>query len=508
MATAGLPFRKRRRVALSLVPALLSLATMDSVSFSLAFLHGSKQKRHCSSLFYTSSLILSKESEVSPKTCNDGSSNCLVSSVMLAMENDDDSSSGSPIKAKQRRYDQNKHSQNPINDWLKEQGLPRGLRYALLDNVQEVSNKRIWIVDNSGSMKMMDGHEALESSDAEETNNQKSEKYEDADEHDGKVLVPRAGVVLNDAADGDTSRWTEVRQTVNFHAKLSSALGAPTEFRFLNKPSNGGPQKFRVGHENQHIHKQSNNNNPNVMQLFGGAGRKRNVDRKRDSWRAQKIMNRNQPKGQSPLHEAVLDVKRDVVKMRKQLEADGMRVTLVICTDGWVNSISGGETTPSEDLEKMLESLKGLPVNVVIRLCTDFGNTLDFYNALDQRNDDPSSSFFDVLDDHEAEAADVYRHNPWLNYALILHQMREVGLQGSNGLLDVIDQRALSIDEIRDFCALLFGTTSDLLPDPLCDWENFVAEVDHLQQREQKHWNPALLEETPWIDTEELLAIQ
>lgn len=510
-----MPLRKRRRAAISLVPALLSLAAMNSIQISSAFLQGTKQSRcssSSSSLFYTSSLILNKESEVSPKTCNDGSSDCLVSSVTLGMGNDDASSSGSARarssreKTKHRRYDQNKHSKNPINDWLKEQGLPRGLRYALLDNVQEVSNKRIWIVDNSGSMKMMDGHEALESTDEEEENNnrRKNEERKDIDEHDGKVLVPRAGVVLNDAADGDTSRWSELRQTVNFHAKLSSVLGAPTEFRFLNKPSNGGPQKFRVGHENQHIHKQSNN----AMQLFGGAGRKRNVDRKRDSWRAQKIMNRSQPKGQTPLHEAVLDAKRDIVKMRKQLEDDGMRVTLVICTDGWANSKSGGETTASEDLEKMLESLKGLPVNVIIRLCTDFRNTLDFFNALDERNDDPSCSFFDVLDDYEAEAADVYRHNPWLNYALVLHQMRELGLQGSNGLLGVLDQRALSIDEIRDFCALVFGTTPDLLPDPLCDWENFVAEVDYLQQKEQKHWNPALVAETPWVDTEELLAMQ
>jgi len=533
-------------VGLALVPALLSaLAFMDSAPASLAFLHATKHQQpkyystsSSSSLFYTSSLILSKESEISPKTCNDGTSDCLVSSVSLGSDRDSDgstysSSSSSPKEAKHRRYDQNKHSHNPINDWLKEQGLPRGLRKALLDNIQEVSSQRIWIVDNSGSMKMMDGHETFDPTDTatststagenDSRNKNKNEKRKnddgsnDDEEEDQKikVLVPRAGIVVtNDAADGDTSRWTELQQTVNFHARLNSVLGAPTEFRFLNKPSNGGPQKFRVGYENQHIHRQSNNNRDNnsFIQIFGGGQQKRkNVGRrKRDSWRAVKIINRNRPKGQTALDEAVLDAKRDIVKMRPQLLADGKRVTLVICTDGWTDSISdsSGRTSPSEDLEKVLETLKGLPVNVVIRLCTDFGNVLDFYNGLDDRNDDPSVSFLDVLDDHEAEAVEVYGHNPWLNYALILHQMRELGLQGSNGLLDILDQRALSVDEIRDFCALLFGTTADLLPDPLCDWENFVIEVDHLQQREQQHWNPSLDAVTPWIDVEQLLAIQ
>ncbi|VEU38659.1 unnamed protein product [Pseudo-nitzschia multistriata] len=484
MKNSSLAFQRRRRVAIALVPPFVSLLCMDAIPASSAFLQSTKQIHHSSSLLYSSSLILSKESEISPKTCNDGSSDCLVSSVILDSES-------SPKEPEQRRYDQSKHSHNPINGWLKDQGLPRGLRHALLDNIQEVSSKRIWIVDNSGSMKMMDGHENLESRDRDGR-----DEYKDVNKEDDKILVPRIGVVSNDFADGDISRWTELRQTVNYHATLNSVLGAPTEFRFLNKPSNGGPRNFRVGYENQHIHRQSNNNE-NKIRIFGGGGKNRNVGRKRDSWRAHKIMNRNQPKGQTPLHEAVLDVKRDIIKMRPQLLADGMRVTLVICTDGC-----------SEDMETVLESLKGLPVNVVIRLCTDFGNVLDFYNALDERHDDPSGSFLDVLDDHEGEAAEVYRHNPWLNYALVLHQMRELGLQGSNGLLDVLDQRALSIDEIRDFCALLFGTTADLLPDPLCDWENFVTEVDHLQQREQCHWNPSLGEVTPWVDVDELLAME
>lgn len=135
----------------------------------------------------------------------------------------------------------------------------------------------------------MDGHETFDPTDtststSKENNNRNKNKKlkndissnnDDDDEQDQKikVLVPRAGIVVtNDAANGDTSRWTELQQTVSFHARLNSVLGAPTEFRFLNKPSNGGPQKFRVGYENQNIHRQSKNNRDNnsFIQIFGG----------------------------------------------------------------------------------------------------------------------------------------------------------------------------------------------------------------------------------------------
>jgi len=372
------------------------------------------------------------------------------------------------------------------------------LRHTLLDNIQEVSKQRIWIVDNSGSMKMMDGHEILASNDSKKSNSPNS-----SNNSNDKVIVPRSGLT-NAAADGDTTRWAELQETVMCHAQLLSILGAPTDFRLLNPPSDGGPQKFRVGY--------SNNNGSQMLPSMPPIFRSR---RQLDSNRAEKIMNRNKPKGKTPLHEAVLDVRKDVIRMLPQLRADDMKVTLVICTDGSsTGTVSPaanekGEITPLEpnqELEEALHSLQGLPINVVIRLCTDYGEVVDFYNGLDERMGE--SSFLDVIDDYEAEAAQVHGQNPWLNYALVLHRMRELGLQGSSGLLDSIDQRPFTGDEIREFAALLFGTTADLLPDPLCDWQNFVGEIDRLQQREQMHWNPAKMAITPWIDTEELLAMQ
>jgi hypothetical protein len=346
--------------------------------------------------------------------------------------------------------------------FLDDLNLPRGLRQALLENTQHMISKRIWIIDNSGSMKIMDGHEVLSSI------------------IDQQKKTPSSS----------STRWAEVKEVVSCHAQLSDLLGVPTEFRLLNPPSSGGPQKFRVGYNNA-----SYNGNGPFSFLSG---------RKADYHRANKIMSRNQPGGKTPLCVAVQEVRSEVVKMLPQLQADGMKVAIVLCTDGCnydhKRSHSPNEPHLNEELRLALEQLQGLPVCVVIRLCTDYGQVVDFYNDLDEQLGE--LSFLDVVDDYQTEAAQVHMHNPWLNYALILHRMREMGLQGSNALLDLLDERSFSSEEIRDFCALLFGT--QLLPDPLYDEKNFVAEVERLQQREKKHWNPQKGAMTPWIDIEEL----
>ena len=61
----------------------------------------------------------------------------------------------------------------------------------------------------------------------------------------------------------------------------------------------------------------------------------------------------------------------------------------------------------------------------------------------------------DVLDDFVGEAEEVYEHNKWLNYALPLHRMREMGFH--DRVFDMLDERTLTKSELRDFFRLLFG---------------------------------------------------
>ena len=86
--------------------------------------------------------------------------------------------------------------------------IPSGLRQTLLTNAHKAIHKRFWVVDNSGSMMLDDGHCLLSSS---------------------------------DNGDEECSRWDEVSETVLAHTHLAAELGAPSEFRLLNPPKDGGP---------------------------------------------------------------------------------------------------------------------------------------------------------------------------------------------------------------------------------------------------------------------------
>ena len=215
-------------------------------------------------------------------------------------------------------------------------------------------------------------------------------------------------------------------------------------------------------------------------------------------------MLRNEPSGRTPLSASIKEVRDNIVAMAPQLEANGNKACLVIATDGAnYNAQNIGlhvdEEERNKELLESLASLRGLPVVVIIRLCTDYQPVVDFYNSLDK---DELELHIDVLDDHIAEAEEVYKHNPWLNYALVLHRTREMGQD--NQLFHIMDDRPFDKQEIRDFCVLLFGDR-DLL---VGDWQAFLRKVDHLQEKEKLQWNPITKKKGKWIDLKELAYMQ
>jgi hypothetical protein len=183
----------------------------------------------------------------------------------------------------------------------------------------------------------------------------------------------------------------------------------------------------------------------------------------------------------------------------------------------------GGAAHQNEFVEK-LRLLEGLPVWVVIRLCTvriahgsrhphcpvpfahlhahtcftcsqDDDEVVNFYNELDNMLE----LSIEVLDDYNGEAQEVFEANPWLNYALPLHRTREMGYQ--DRMFDLIDNRLLTRSEIGDFCALLFGQENfDGVPDPSIDWTGFVKELDRFLKREKKQWNPITKKVQGWVN--------
>eukprot|EP00521_Asterionellopsis_glacialis_P017026 CAMPEP_0195291352 /NCGR_PEP_ID=MMETSP0707-20130614/7745_1 /TAXON_ID=33640 /ORGANISM="Asterionellopsis glacialis, Strain CCMP134" /LENGTH=395 /DNA_ID=CAMNT_0040351657 /DNA_START=52 /DNA_END=1239 /DNA_ORIENTATION=+ len=327
---------------------------------------------------------------------------------------------------------------------LMQQGFTRGLAQSLSMNNQSFPY-RIWVVDNSGSMQKDDGHRIIET---KSKNNVK--------------IVP-------------SSRWDEIRECVNYHVRMAGLLEAPTSFRLLNHPgATVGEQQFDVA------------NAPGTAA--------------ESMQNAMSIMNKARPGGCTPLTKHILDIHSSIRQMAPDLRQSGKRVVIVLATDGLpTDELGYGGIEQQQQFVESLRMLEGFPVWIVIRLCTDEDDVVDFYNDLDEQLE----LSLEVLDDFCAEALEVYEHNKWLNYALPLHRCRELGYY--DRVFDMIDERSLTKSELRDFCALLFGKDHfDGVPDPSIDWKGFMKEVSILLEKEEKQWNPVKKRVMPWIDLKKL----
>lgn len=328
---------------------------------------------------------------------------------------------------------------------LKDQGFTEGLAEALALNCISFP-LRIWVVDNSGSMQMPDGHR----------------------------IVPTAK--KNDVKIVSCSRWDEICECVKYHVDMAALLEAPTNFRLLNHPgATVGNQQFGVAEAGAEMIQ-------------------------RDVGTAKSILSKARPGGVTPLASHIRDIHQAVKGMSQTLQREGKRVVIVLATDGLPTDEHGyGGDIQNAEFVSALRQLEGLPVWVVIRLCTDEEPVVDFYNNLDEQLE----LSLEVLDDFVAEAEEVYEHNKWLNYALPLHRCREMGFH--DRVFDLIDERPLSRSELRDFCVLIFGRGRfDGVPDPALDWGGFLSSVDRMLSQERPQWNPVKKKMTPWIDLKKL----
>eukprot|EP01083_Nonionella_stella_P082161 226762_1 len=229
---------------------------------------------------------------------------------------------------------------------------------------------------------------------------------------------------------------------------MSALLEAPTSFRLLNNPGIGG--------------------GPNSQQFDIAQMGKEHIPT--EVANANDIMTRTRPGGVTPLTQHILEIHATISSLKPELDAAGKRVAVVIATDGLPTDAYGtGHQTSQDEFVQSLRMLEGLPVWLVIRLCTDDDEVVNFYNGLD----DQLELSMDVLDDFVGEAQEVYEHNKWLNYALPLHRMREMGYH--DRVFDMLDERTLTKGELRDFCRLLFGMNDfDGVADPSYDWPIFL----------------------------------
>ena len=129
-------------------------------------------------------------------------------------------------------------------------------------------------------------------------------------------------------------------------------------------------------------------------------------------------------------------------------------VCITIYTDG--RSSDG-------DVKVALRSLLHLPVWIVIRLCTDDDDVVEYWGDIDNELELP----MDVLDDLRGEAKECNAHNGYLVYGLPLHRLRESGVHLK--ILDILDEKPLSTSEIPLLITSVIGGKKDSLTHPDID---------------------------------------
>jgi hypothetical protein len=327
---------------------------------------------------------------------------------------------------------------------LRVQGYPAGLAQEL-GNSKAAYPLRFWVVDNSGSMRANDGHQ---------------------------IRGTKENITVVEC-----NRWTELQGAVEYHIQLAGLLPVTTVFRMLNDPGIlTGPQEFSVA-------------DPSVPGSF-----------EQQIQVATSVVQKSEPRGVTPLSEHLKEIRKRIENVEEALRAQGQIAVIVLATDG-LPSNSQGEATEAckHEFIDALRSLQSLPVWVVVRLCTDDDQVVEYYNNLDSVLELP----LEVIDDFFGEGAEIFKANPWLNYALPMHRCREMGYQ--HRIFDLLDERLLNKDELVIFLKLLFGDQAMAsCPDIHDNFQGFFLSLSRVVKDAGKQYNPNTRMTDFWIDMKQL----
>ena len=326
---------------------------------------------------------------------------------------------------------------------LQKQGYSTGLARALAENAARY-DFRFWVLDNSGSMRIGDGHRLVNLD-------------------GGKRRSVKC------------TRWEELQETVQYHAQMAAAMDSPVIFQLLNDPG----MKL-------------------IPARFGVCERGPSHGREEVN-EAVSIMRKVSPSGVTPITRHITFIRESIARMAPELRRRGKAVAVILATDGLPTDAKGcGGERVTDEFVHAIRTLEGLPVWTVVRLCTDDPEVREFYNSLDEQLE----LSVEVLDDFNGEAREVYKHNPWICYAEPLHRIRELGYH--DRLFDMIDERPLTMGEARKFCCFVLGVDEYDLPDPAVDAKPFIKSLNTRLEREKMQFNPMKKKMTPWILTKEL----
>jgi hypothetical protein len=221
----------------------------------------------------------------------------------------------------------------------------------------------------------------------------------------------------------DCSRWEELLQAMNFQLDLAFAGKINCEFRLLNNPdsqSSALNRPIRIGF----------NNSP--------------TDNDSAYARLKEHLFENFPYGKTPLIQHLYEIV-DIIKIyRNQLVENRQKAMILIATDGEVSD---------DEFDRILSQCKDLPITLIIRLCTNEVKIVNYWNEIERKEEFSFIEMVDTIDDYYNESVQVMAKNPWLNYNMILHRMREFGCVMKE--FDKLDEELLSGEEMLKLCSLM-----------------------------------------------------
>lgn len=276
----------------------------------------------------------------------------------------------------------------------------------------------------------------------------------------GSMINSGGTKFVDDATLIQCSRWDDLCQSIRFHAELAhySKGAAPCSFRMLNR-GGGCPIDIGVG----------------GRVTVGDASPLARFLRQLEE----------PPRGATPLCSHISAVVEQIKARESELRSNNQMACIVIATDG----------VPSHGyLNEAMRPLKNLPVWIVLRLFTSDKAVVKYWNTLEE----DLELDMDVIDDFRGETREVRAHNRWLTYGEPLHRLREFGVPIKE--MDLLDERALDLNQVRVMCAHIFGGPLEAYPHPDTDWDGFAAAVARLNASTGGVYCDAKRARRPWVN--------
>ena len=249
------------------------------------------------------------------------------------------------------------------------------------------------------------------------------------------------------------SRWEEVTHSLQIIASCADCAQTPLEIRLLNKAD-----PIMIG--------QSLDDSVSLAAI--------------------KNLITMEPSGLTPICKQIRFIIDRIKSMKDELISNNRIVVLIIMTDGESTDGSVADT---------LKPLEGLPVQIIIRICTDESDVSEYWHDVNAQLD----INIQVLDDLEATSTVVSEYNTWLTYGEPLHIAREFGMMLP--AFNVLDERLLTRTEIGNVARVLLEGGANF-PDADTNWESFLLSVKHSLEQTKNVFCPIKKTLCPWLDVE------